>query len=248
MAERPLGRRVPTDWNHVTDFAFSAVAPPVPRTLERTLPLPAYRAKYNQRREGACVGFSASWLMSILNRRFYDARWLWNEAKKVDEWADTNPGDDEGTSVRAAMDVLRDVGHCRILRGKTQPAAIPDGIQENRWATTVDQIRSAINAGTPVALGIDWHVNFDTPEKVGRNWWIGRGRLGRVRGGHAVCVYRASDQFDAVGIVNNWGVSTPLVLMPYEVLQRLLDHEGEAALVTDRVNGRSRPRRVARPQ
>ena len=248
MAERPLGRLVPTDWTHVTRFPFSAVAPSVPARVEKSLPLPAYRQKYNQGREGACVGFASSWLMSILNRRYYDARWLWSEAKKIDEWPDTNPGDNKGTSVRAAMDVLRDIGHSRVFRGKTHPPAPPEGIEENRWATTVDEIRSAIHAGTPVVLGINWYTNFDRPERFGGNWWIGRGNLGHVRGGHAVCIYRASDRLQAVGIVNNWGMSTPLVLMPYATLQRVLGEQGEAALVTDRVNGRSRPRRVARPQ
>ena len=244
MPPKPLGRLIPSDWRHVRRYPFSAIAPRAPTRVERTLSLPAYRIKYDQRREGACVGFSASWLMSILNRRYYDARWLWNEAKKIDEWAHTNPGDNNGTSVRAAMEVLQALGHRRIFRGKTQPADPREGIDEFRWAVTVDEIRTAIAANTPVALGVNWYTNFDAPVRRNGRWWIGTDSLGTVRGGHAVCIYRASDRLEAVGIVNNWGKSTPLVLMPYTVLERLLNEQGEATLVTDRVDGSPRIRRL----
>jgi hypothetical protein len=41
----------------------------------------------------------------------------------------------------------------------------------------------------PVVLGINWYAAFDNPERDSqRRWWIGRGDLGRVRGGHAICV------------------------------------------------------------
>jgi hypothetical protein len=232
---KPLGRRRPSDWRHIAKYPYRAVAPATATKVERTLPLPAYRVRYDQEREGACVGFASSWMMSILNRRFYDARWLWDEAKKIDEWPETNPGDSEGTSVRAAMDVLRAAGHRRRYRGATYPANLNEGIAENRWCTTVDEIRTAIGKGIPVTLGVNWYVNFDKPVVKGGRWWIGMGSLGRIRGGHAVCIYRASDHYDAVGIVNNWGPEYPLVLMPYDTLRRLLHEDGEATLVTDRV-------------
>jgi hypothetical protein len=92
---------------------------------------------YDQGEQGACVGFGSSRMMSLLNRKMYDARWLWNEAKKIDEWPDTNPGDNEGTSVRAAMDVLRNIGHVP-KRSKTAKAT--DGIAANRWATNIDDL------------------------------------------------------------------------------------------------------------
>ncbi len=234
MPEAPLGRRVPSDWKHVEKYPFSAMASPAVTTVERTLRLPEYREKYNQMREGACVGFASSWMMSILNRRLYNPRWLWNEAKKIDEWPETNPGDNQGTSVRAAMDVLRAQGHVRVVRGRESPPDLADGILENRWATTVDEIRTAIAGGIPVTIGVNWYTAFDTPTQKDGNWWIGDGDLGHIRGGHSVCIFRASDRLQAVGIVNNWGPSYPLVLMPYGVLSRLLGEQGEAALVTDR--------------
>jgi hypothetical protein len=88
--------------------------------------------------------------------------------------------------------------------------------------------------GTPVVLGVNWYGNFDHPAKKGSRWWIGEGELGDIRGGHCICVYRASDAMQAVGIVNNWGTNYPLVMLPYATLQRLLDEQGEATMITDR--------------
>lgn len=106
---------------------------------------------YDQGREGACVGFGCSRMMSLLNRKQYDARWLWNRAKEVDEWADTNPGDDNGTSVRAALDVLRTEGH-KPWRGNGQikPA---EGISANRWAQSVDEVHKVLQNGVGDRLG-----------------------------------------------------------------------------------------------
>jgi hypothetical protein len=232
----PLGRRVPADWRHVERYPYATVAPYAVTSVERALPLPRYRIDYDQQREGACVSFASSWMMSIFNRRLYDARWLWNRAKEVDEFPATNPGDNNGTSVRAAMDVLRDEGHRRLhRRNGAGVVAVAEGIAENRWATTVDEIRTSIAAGTPVVLGCNWYTNFDTPvERAHDGHWIGEGRLGRVRGGHAICVYRASDRRQAVRIVNSWGTRYPLVWIGYGLLQQLLDEDGEATLAIDR--------------
>lgn len=41
--------------------------------------------------------------------------------------------------------------------------------------------------GVPVIIGVNWYDNFDYPEQDSRGrWWVGRGELGPVRGGHAV--------------------------------------------------------------
>ena len=51
-----------------------------------------------------------------------------------------NPGDSEGTSVRAAMDVLRAVGH-KPQRGIID---LKEGISVNRWATNIDDLFSVL--------------------------------------------------------------------------------------------------------
>jgi hypothetical protein len=91
---------------------------------------------YDQGAEGSCVGYGSSRMMSLLNRKRYDARWLYHEAQLVDEYAETPP--EEGTSVRAGMDILRTRGH-RVVRGLVDaPEDLAEGISANRWATSVD--------------------------------------------------------------------------------------------------------------
>lgn len=228
-----LGRNAPTDWRHVEKYPFRLTSTPL--SVERVLSLPrTMRSHYNQGQEGACVGFACSWMMSTLNRRRYDAFWLYNQAKLIDEW----PGESyDGTSIRAGLDVLRDVGHKPILFSRQSVPTLEHGISANRWATSVDDVRGAVALGTPVVLGCNWYTSFDAPE---RRWpnraWIGPNTdWGRVRGGHAVCIFGASDKNDAVCFTNSWGRAYPATTwIPYRSLERLLNENGEAALITDR--------------
>jgi hypothetical protein len=104
---------------------------------------------YNQGAEGACVGFGASRMMTHFNGKLYLARWLWDRAKEIDEWSDTNPGDSDGTSVRAALDILREKGHVPYkdelasLQTDWQAraritATYKEGINANRWIRSMD--------------------------------------------------------------------------------------------------------------
>ncbi len=221
-----LGRRIPTDFVHVDRFPLTASSIPgkpvpvvlgvnwytnfdnpvlsgkehwigkgdlgqirgghcvclLPRGLKDNL---SWWEFYNQGKEGACVGFGSSRMMSLLNRKRYNARWLWDRAKEVDDWPDTNPGDDNGTSVRAAMDILRTKGH--VLDKHQEPELI-GGIATNRWATNAQQVLDAL--GTP-------------------SW-------------------------DHVRVLNSWGTSYPhIVNLTASTLDRLIQENGEATLVTD---------------
>lgn len=156
---------------------------------------------YDQGAEGACVGFGSSRMMTLLNRKRYDARWLWDIAKSVDPWPDTNPGDDNGTSVDAAMQILKARGNVpwsSAYAGRTwqqrdtETPVLAEGISGYRWATTVDDVRSVLQS--PL-----------------------------------------NDQLQAVPFLNSWGRDYPhITWMPYTVLGRLLNENGEVALVTDR--------------
>lgn len=117
-----------------------------------------WRMFYDQGREGACVGFGWSRCMSIYNNQLYAARWLWDQAKIKDEWPETNPGDDNGTSVRAAAEVLLAAGHVPWKDDYAddtvtqREAYAPDpnaGIQAFRWATDVDDVHAVL--GNPRA-------------------------------------------------------------------------------------------------
>lgn len=96
---------------------------------------------YNQNPYPECVGFSESRAKSLVDRTRYDARWLYAEAQKIDEW----PGENyDGTSVRAGLEILRTRGHRRRIGGVTGPERLGDGIAAYRWLTSADEIHSVI--------------------------------------------------------------------------------------------------------
>jgi hypothetical protein len=242
---RVLDRRVPTDFDHVVKYPGSAL-----RSLQRTvtkvehvMKLPErYHAFYDQGAEGACVGYGESILMSLLNRKLYDGRWLYQAAQEIDEWTDTPPA--EGTSLRAGFDILRDKGHRRIYAGTSRPPELDEGIVSvNRWITTVDEARTAISTGMPVCIGINWYNSFYDPSKIetghrgkaeawiavkGQNW-------GPIVGGHCITIAGASDRRHAFALYNSWGTSYPWPCwLPYESFATLIAQQGEAAIITDR--------------
>jgi len=259
-----LGRFIPEDDRHLQAFPFSVVAPRAIDMVEKMLYLPSWHWTHDQGYEGSCVGHGVAFERAITNstqnkvllrvrpfNRRYDPLDIWNEAKKVDEWADTNPGDDNGTSVRAAYDVMRRLGPRRVKLNaisistdghpivKNPEARDPkEGVATNRWGRNSDDIRTAISMGIPVTIGVNWYSAFDRPtQKPGSGkseLWIGLGDLGKIRGGHCVCLYGASDKRQAFRMKNSWGRDYPLVWLPYTVMDRLLDEWGEAAIITDR--------------
>ena len=106
--------------------------------------------------------------MSLLNKELYAPRWLWDRAKEVDEWAETNPGDNEGTSVRAGAQILMQLGHCDWLdeyaddeveerRGYKPDSG--DGIAAVRWTDSVDEVHAALGNERADQLGAVPFVN-----------------------------------------------------------------------------------------
>lgn len=257
----PLGRQVPPDDKHIKLFALSEVLPDAPALVEKVFTLPTWHWTHDQGAEGSCVGHGTAMERAITNsaqnrlarivgvkQRRYDPIDIWNQAKIVDGDSSTNPGDDNGTYVRAAYDVMRDRGPRRVSSmvlkgsvpmpvGEKSPNA-GDGALVNRWATTVDDMRAAIASGTPSVIGVNWYTAFDTPKPdphvASDHWLAPDGRLGAVRGGHCVCIYGASDRRQAFRVKNSWGRAYPLVWLPYTVMDRLLHEDGEAAVVIDR--------------
>lgn len=249
----PKGRRVPTDFKHVQKYPFRAVQAsyPIPKWgVEKGLGLPYWWPTHIQQ-GGTCVDFGMRATMSITNARQYYLKngkaqtfrylpyWLYNEAQAIDEWIDTPPG--EGTSVRAACDILRTKGHKRIRSGNLEPLSLEHGIAANRWAQTVDEVRAAIFADVAVGIGINWYTNFDFPVLYKNEWWIGiddsngnvQPNLGANLGGHCTCLYRFSDRRQAFKQMNSWE-DYPQVWIPYTLMERLIGEYGEVAVITDR--------------
>lgn len=244
-----LDRKRPTDWRHVEKYpirmtaALRASVPP----QEKILDIPRqYRDEYDQGREGACVGYSQSWITSILNRRLYDAFRLYAAAQAIDEWPETPP--EGGTSLRAGFDVLRTIGHWRVYAGKTRAPMLDEGIVENRWTQDVDEVRACIAMGLPVNIGIAWYASFYTPTEQARHgdkptsqrrdYWIGLPSedWNVVVGGHAITIVGMSDARQAFALCNTWGYSYPFIVwLPYESFRRLMREDGEAGIVTDRI-------------
>lgn len=104
---------------------------------------------YDQVDEGICVGEGCSRAMSLLNRRRYEPRWLYDRCKE----RDGDPSG-EGTYVRVGLDVLRTLGHVRAKSGEDQGLKpgeyddrqpVPgDGISANRWATSAQDVLAAL--------------------------------------------------------------------------------------------------------
>jgi hypothetical protein len=243
--EPVVDRRAPSNFDHVVKYPGNAL-----RMLQRTVEKVEKRLKfpdryidiYDQGNEGACVGFGESIMMSILNRKLYDAIWLYREAQLVDEWTDTPP--EGGTSLSAGFDILRTKGHRRLWGGQSRPPEMDEGIVEvNRWLTTVDEMRTAISEGKPVCLGINWYRSFYNPTiKTGprktREAWIAEGEnWGILAGGHCILETGASDAREAFELPNSWGRPYGVngrIWLPYKSAERLLKEDGEAAIVTDR--------------
>lgn len=250
-----LGYRKPPDDEHIKAHPFKVNLASEAFIAEHTIAIPSWcRDYYDQNGFNACVGYSFSKLLSLVNEaearakgktpyiHRYDAQWLWNRAKATDEWGDTNPGDDEGTSLRAACQIMKSEGHVKIMAryepDKTLPPSLDEGILEYRWATTVTDVRAALQLGMPIVFGMDWRENFDEPELHNGEYWIARTYpMGGLRGGHAIMANRVSDERQAVALNNTWGRSYPkTVWMPYShIAASLNDFSMECAIVTDRV-------------
>lgn len=233
MPEGPLGRREPTDWEHVDKYPLRALPqaerpqgvpspigvkwypefdrPTKGRDGRWRVAMPARNSRvrgghcicvkppnledaynwwsfYDQGSEGACVGFGESRAQSLLNRKRYDGFWLYRQAQLIDEWTDTPP--EEGTSVRAGLDILRTLGHVRLYGGRPSVASPAEGIAVNRWATGIDDWLTAIG-------------------------WAGA---------------------DEVPFLNSWGRDgyPHIVYAPTETYERLLREDGEFSIITDR--------------
>jgi hypothetical protein len=236
-----LGRIRPPDWRHVELFPAAEVRaavrevlmPPGPDLVVRH----ALPQRYDQGPTPRCVDFGSCTYMSALE--------LANEDQQVRftpgylyRWAirhDGVPGDPGGTTVRAGMDYVRQLGLIPASRdfGRRK-------ITENRWLTSMDQVLGVL-AVQPVPIGVSWHAAMMNPDAEGFIY-----ATGNEVGGHFTTLSGLNMPRGYVDIGQTWGpglwreASTEAeswnVKLSLEHLEALLFREdGEAVWVTDRL-------------
>lgn len=105
--------------------------------------LMSWYAYYDQGVEGKCVGFGTARALSLVDRRKFDPHIIYHRAQEIDEW----PGTDySGTSVRAAVDVVRSEGAAIVRAGKTGPLKLEHGISANRWGQSIEDLNEVLKS------------------------------------------------------------------------------------------------------
>lgn len=171
----------------------------------------------DQGQEGACVGFSGAQLMSTTPKRWQppytadDARALYHEAQKKDQW----PGENyEGSSVLGGQQALKDEGR----------------IKKYEWCTTIEEVLHAVSFIGPLQIGINWYQGMFNPDINGQ-----LNVTGKLAGGHAIVVGGNDTERQRVLLYNSWGKSWGLngsAWVTYDDLDRLLGEDGEFAVPT----------------
>jgi hypothetical protein len=206
-----------------------------------------------------CVGASTSMLMSTLNTLPghvaipYSFFFVWETAKANDEWNDTNPGDNNGTSVRAGLDVIRKYGMV-TRKSRTPETAMPknpqpnpdDGILSNWWATDINQMRAVLASGLCVVVGTAWNNDMSNPvqQKDGTYRMPAGITIDRNTEGHAWMIRGANDDRECFYMPNTWDDDWPGngqfdCEVPYTLMTQLLASEGECGVVVDKVRGKA---------
>jgi hypothetical protein len=138
-----------------------------------TTDLTNWWAYYDQGVEGRCPEFAGLRVLTLMNRKRYDitSRWHYWQMQREDEWAGGSyPGATphyEGSSVRAALEVLRKYGAIPATRtplpADPKPWVKPaEGIAAYRWITNWDDARRV--SGVP-----DWMPGIPFLNSWGRN-------------------------------------------------------------------------------
>lgn len=204
-------------------LALAAVLPPRYR-----LTTPRYMGRYDQQ-ESSCVGQSVTYAKIVQERRdrarylLLNPLWLWHQSK-VDDGIG-QPGQDRGTYIRTALEVLRNVGHTQSSDPLNRALADPSiKIGAYYRVNTVAELKAAIHARGLVLLGQAWYQS-----------WFAVGADGKLPepdvevGGHATAAYGWDDAMtfpwtDAKGgiwAVNSWRDSWGKAgdyAIPYELI------------------------------
>lgn len=168
----------------------------------------------DQGQDGACVGFGFTHLEMARPKphkglTYDDAMSLYHRAQQLDEY----PGENySGTSVNAGGLASREKGW----------------LMQFRWATSVDDIVSAIGHHGPVVMGTNWYAGM---MDIDSNGFLHP--TGTLEGGHCWLIKGVSVKKRYFRAHQSWGTSWGLngdFLISWDDLGTLLADSGEAVV------------------
>lgn len=230
-----LGRKPPPDFTHVEKYPHQLRA--AIQKCEKNINVSTWiRRYYNQLDTPQCVAFSTGQERSQKYRIEFDAHWLYAECKKRDGY----PNED-GTFTRVALDVLREEGF-KTKQSKYVQETF--GIKRNEWLTSVDEMRQAVvTSPTGILVATNWYMGMFNPTHNGQHYTMDPKNLGQLAGGHQYWIKGVSDNLGGFLTPSTWGQPDrnwqpgedgwPITLIPYELMDRLMKEDGEAAIIVE---------------
>lgn len=181
---------------------------------------------FDQKAEGACVGFSLGHELAArpaevkdLSDEYLRKQVYW-EAQKSDPWdGGAYPGAKpfyEGTSILAGVKQVKRLGY----------------IEEYRWAFNLNDVLYGIGHNGPAVLGINWTEDMYYPDQ---NHFIKP--TGQFVGGHAILARAVNIKEKYITLRNSWGKewgNNGDCYMTFDDLNVLLKHDGEACFLMER--------------
>jgi len=138
---------------------------------------PLFWRFYNQAEVGACEGFGHAKAKSLLDGKLYDAFWLYNEARRLED----NTG--EGSTSRSVLKAMQTIG-MRLQSGAVAsqsvaadgPVETDLGIKTYRWTVDIDEVCAALGRPDAEALPLSNNWGEDAPVVT----WLPRATLERL--------------------------------------------------------------------
>jgi hypothetical protein len=222
MPQHGLGRVFKED---VRDRAYPMRAVMRPLTLQDlhsvTWAVPKAR---DQGQTSECTCYSSTGLLlsaPIRQSNIPNTTLLYNHARLTDEFPDNDNDPEGGTTVRAVMAILKEIGY----------------IAEYRWGTTANDVIDWLIQHSPVVVGTTWHNDMFNPLPSGLVH-----PTGAVAGGHAYLCYRYDHRRGLLWFLNSWGTDWGVkgrFCMQVEEFDKLLHDQGEACTaIEQRLKGK----------